>query len=343
MEQEWWRQARGRFKKKTMPEVDEEKAVAVARAVEENIRKVILGKDDRVRLALLALFARGHLLIEDVPGTGKTLLARAIARSLDARFTRIQFTPDLLPSDVTGVSVFNPKDLVFEFREGPVFTEVLLADEINRATPRAQSALLESMEERSVTNDGKVRPLPDLFFVVATQNPIEQQGTFPLPEAQLDRFALRVDMGYPSVSQLVEVLGAQQVRHPFEDLRPVATARDLAQVQAAVRSVSLEASIRRYVAELVEATRGRRDVLLGASPRAAIWLARAAQARAFVEGRRFAIPEDVKECAHAVLDHRLIIEPRARLAGLTAARVTDDVLEKVEVPVAIAGVPPPGP
>ncbi|MBI3723921.1 AAA family ATPase [bacterium] len=326
-----------------MPEPDWERAVSIARALEASVRRVILGKDDRVRLALLALFARGHLLIEDVPGTGKTLLARAIARSLDARFTRIQFTPDLLPSDVTGVSVFNPKDLVFEFREGPVFTEVLLADEINRATPRAQSALLESMEERTVTADGVVRPLPDLFFVVATQNPIEQQGTFPLPEAQLDRFALRVDMGYPSVSMLVEVLGAQQVRHPLEDLRPVASSKDLSHVQATVRSVSLEVSLRRYVAELVEATRGRRDVLLGASPRAAIWLARAAQARAFLEGRRFAIPEDVKGVAHAALDHRLIIEPRARLAGLSAARVTDDVLEKVLVPISIAGVPPPGP
>src|SRR5947209_11578799 len=202
-----------------MPDLDWERAHRTARALEENVRRVIRGKDGPVRLALLALFARGHLLIEDVPGTGKTLLARAIARSLDAKFTRVQFTPDLLPSDVTGVSVFDPKELRFEFREGPVFTEVLLADEVNRATPRAQSALLESMEERTVTADGTTRALPELFFVVATQNPIELQGTFPLPEAQLDRFALRVELGAPSVEDLVLVIAAQQLRHPLEDLR----------------------------------------------------------------------------------------------------------------------------
>src|SRR5688572_23769734 len=201
---------------------DFDRALATARALEENVRRVIVGKDEPVRLALVALFARGHLLIEDVPGTGKTLLARAIARSLDAKFTRIQFTPDLLPADVTGVSVFDPKELVFKFREGPVFTEVLLADEINRATPRAQSALLESMEERTVSADGQTRVLPELFFVVATQNPIELQGTFPLPEAQLDRFALRVELGPPTTDDLVRVIEAQQLRHPLEDLRPVA-------------------------------------------------------------------------------------------------------------------------
>jgi MoxR-like ATPase len=326
-----------------MAEPDWERAHRTARALEENVRRVIRGKDEKVRLALLALFARGHLLIEDVPGTGKTLLARAIARSLDAKFTRIQFTPDLLPSDVTGVAVFDPKDLVFRFREGPVFTEVLLADEVNRATPRAQSSLLESMEERTVTSDGVTRALPELFFVVATQNPIEQQGTFPLPEAQLDRFALRVDMGYPSTETLVEVLLAQQLRHPLEDLRPVASREDLAAVQEAVRHVALEESLRRYAVRLTEATRERRDVALGASPRGALWLARAAQAHALVEERRFIVPEDVKAVAHAVLDHRILLEPRARLAGLTPKAVTTEVLEKVPVPLDTAGVRPPGP
>jgi MoxR-like ATPase len=326
-----------------MPEPDWERAQKTARALEANVKLVIRGKDEKVRLALLALFARGHLLIEDVPGTGKTLLARAIARSLDAKFTRIQFTPDLLPSDVTGVAVFDPKDLVFRFREGPVFTEVLLADEVNRATPRAQSALLESMEERTVTSDGTTRALPELFFVVATQNPIEQQGTFPLPEAQLDRFALRVDMGYPATETLVEVLLAQQLKHPLEDLRPVASRDDLKALQEAVRHVSVETSLRRYAVQLTEATRDRRDVALGASPRGALWLARAAQAQALVEGRKFAIPEDVKAVAHAVLDHRVLLEPRARLSGLTAPAVTAEVLDQVPVPVETRGAPPPGP
>lgn len=323
--------------------MDAPRALATARALEENVRRVIVGKDEAVRLALLALFARGHLLIEDVPGTGKTLLARAIARSLDAKFTRIQFTPDLLPADVTGVSIFDPKELVFKFREGPVFTEVLLADEINRATPRAQSALLESMEERTVSADGVTRALPELFFVVATQNPIELQGTFPLPEAQLDRFALRVELGPPTIEGLVAVIAAQQLHHPFEDLRPVADRAAILEAQEAVRHVSMETSVRRYVAELAQATRERKDVLLGASARAAIWLARAAQTHAFFEGRSFVVPEDVKKVAHPVLDHRLLLEPRARLSGLSAHAVVADALERTAVPLSPALAPPPGP
>jgi len=322
--------------------MDWTRALATAGALEANVRRVIVGKDEAVRLALLALFARGHLLIEDVPGTGKTLLARAIARSLDAKFTRLQFTPDLLPSDVTGVSVFDPKDLTFKFREGPVFTEVLLADEVNRATPRAQSALLESMEERTVTADGTTRALPELFFVVATQNPIELQGTFPLPEAQLDRFALRVELGAPSIESLVEVIAAQQLRHPLEDLKPVAKRDAILEVQEAVRNVAIETSVRRYAAEIAQATRERKDVLLGASARAAIWLARTAQSRAFSEGRRFVVPEDVKHVARAVLEHRLLLEPRARLSGLTARAVVEEVLESLPVPISPSLGPPPG-
>jgi MoxR-like ATPase len=322
--------------------MDHDGARRVALAIEENVRRVLRGKDERVRLALLALFARGHLLIEDVPGTGKTMLARAIARSLDLSFRRIQCTQDLLPSDMTGVSVFDPRSLTFTFREGPVFTDVLLADEVNRATPRAQSALLECMEERQVTSDGKTYPLSSLFFVVATQNPIELEGTFPLPEAQLDRFALQVRLGYPSAEALAEIMDAQRTAHPIDALGPVAGRADLEAVQRAVREVALDPSLRRYVAQLVEATRAAPGVVLGASPRAALWLAQAARAHAFVAARGFVVPDDVQAVAHAVLDHRLILDPRARLAGRTGQTVTDEVLGLVPVPL-VPDAPPPGP
>ncbi len=317
-------------------------ARATALALEANVRRVIQGKDEVVRLALLALHAGGHLLIEDVPGTGKTVLARAIARSLDLRFRRVQCTQDLLPSDVTGVSVFDPRTLDFTFREGPVFTDVLLADEVNRATPRAQSALLECMEERQVTVDGQTHPLTAGFFVVATQNPVELEGTFPLPEAQLDRFALQVRLGYPDPADLAVILEDQRRGHPLDALAPVAGAEDLRALRAAVAEVALDASLRRYVADLVAATREAPGVVLGASPRAALWLARVGRARALVLGRDFALPDDLQAVAHAVLDHRLILEPRARLAGRTAAAITDEVLAQVPVPVVPTG-PPPGP
>jgi len=320
----------------------EDEARAKAKAIEDNVRRVIHGKDDRVRLALLALFARGHLLIEDVPGTGKTMLARAIARSLDLGFKRIQCTQDLLPSDMTGVAVFDPHSLTFTFRQGPVFTDVLLADEVNRATPRAQSALLECMEERQVTADGQTYPLPPLFFVVATQNPVELEGTFPLPEAQLDRFALQVQLGYPTAEALAQILDDQRAGHPIDALGPVARREDLLAVQEAVRRVTIDLGLRRYVAALVEATRGAQGVVLGASPRAAIWLGLVARAHAFAAGRAFALPDDVQAVAHAVLDHRIILDPRARLAGRTSADVTDDVVGRVPVPVVPDG-PPPGP
>ena len=245
-----------------------------ARAIEANVLRVIRGKDAEVRLALTALFAGGHLLIEDVPGTGKTVLARALARSLDAEFRRLQCTQDLLPSDVTGVTVFDPQSGTFQFKPGPVFTDVLLADEINRATPRAQGALLESMEERQVTADGVTHPLSERFFVVATQNPVELEGTFPLPEAQLDRFALQLRLGYPSLDDLVEIVCDQAERHPLVELQTVATREDLSAIQAAVRAVRLDRSLARYLGELCAATREAEEVVLGASPRAALWLAR---------------------------------------------------------------------
>lgn len=317
-------------------------ALAHARAIEANVTRVIRGKPQAVRAALTALLAGGHLLIEDVPGTGKTILARALARSLTAKFRRIQCTQDLLPSDMTGVSVFDPREQTFRFREGPVFTEVLLADEINRATPRAQSALLECMAERQVTCDGETYPLAPGFFVIATQNPIELEGTFPLPEAQLDRFALMVRIGYPSVDDLVAIIDDQRESHPLDALEPVADMPTLASIQRTARATTLDASLAGYVGRLIAATREADGVVLGASPRAALWLAATARVTAFFAGRDYVTPDDVQACAQGVLAHRLILDPRARLSGRRPEDVVDEVLAAVEVPLA-ASHQPPGP
>ena len=311
-----------------------------ALAIETNVRRVVRGGESAVRLAVIALMIRGHLLIEDVPGTGKTVLARALARSLDARFGRIQCTQDLLPTDITGVSIFDPQALSFRFQEGPVFTDVLLADEINRATPRAQSALLECMEERQVTCDGVRHALPPGFLVLATQNPVDMEGTFPLPEAQLDRFALSTRLGYPDDEVLVQILEDQRQRHPIEDLEAVATLEQLADVRGAVQGVGCDRSLLRYVAQLVRATREAEGVQLGASPRAALFLVRAARAWALLEGRDYLIPDDVQALAHAVLDHRVIVDPRSRLGGRTPATVVDEALGAVPVPLAPQDPPP---
>lgn len=308
-------------------------ASSLGRKVEENIARVIRGKSAEIRHALVALFAQGHLLIEDVPGVGKTMLAKAIARSIRATFRRIQFTPDLLPGDVTGVSVFHPKDLAFQFREGPIFAHILLADEINRATPRTQSALLEAMEERQVTADGVTHKLEPPFFVVATQNPIEQQGTFPLPEAELDRFLLRISVGYPGADVEADLLERHRVAHPIDGLEPVIALAEVRSIQAAVTEVHVEASVRRYIVDLVERTRRHRDVLLGGSPRASFGLMRAAQALAVLEGEPFVRPEHVKSLAHAVLDHRVIVRPQARVAGTRPADIVNEALRTAEVPV----------
>jgi MoxR-like ATPase len=299
----------------------------------ENVERVILGKRGAVETAVAALLARGHVLLEDVPGVGKTVLARALARSIGAEFRRVQCTPDLLPSDVTGASVFNAREQTFEFRRGPVFTQVLLADEINRATPRTQSALLEAMEERQVTADGTTHPLPDPFLLVATQNPIELAGTFPLPEAQLDRFLVRLSLGYPDDATEVEVLAAHKDRAPLEALRPVLDAPRLLDLQRRAAQLYVHPSLLRYIQKLLARTRQGEHALYGASPRGGLALMKAAQALAFLHGSPFVTPDHIKQLAPAVLAHRIVVKSRSRVQGVNGAQVVEDALREVEVPV----------
>jgi MoxR-like ATPase len=296
-----------------------------------NVERVIVGKHHEVRLALVALLCRGHLLIEDVPGTGKTVLAKAIARSLGCSFRRIQFTPDLLPSDVTGLSIYNQKNQEFEFRPGPIMAQVVLADEINRATPKTQSSLLECMEERQATIDGTTYAMPDPFLVIATQNPIEYEGTFALPEAQLDRFMLRIRLGYPQPIEEVVILDEQKRSHPLEELEVVCSVDELRGMQNAIRDVYVDSTVSEYIVRLVNGTRNHPDVYLGASPRGSIALYRAGQALAGLHGRDYVIPDDVKALAEPALAHRLIIKTSASIHDVQAANIIRELLDATPI------------
>jgi len=313
-------------------EISMEDIKKFAETIVKNIETVIVGKHGPIQLAVVSLLCQGHLLIEDVPGVGKTMLARSLARSLGCSFSRIQFTPDMLPSDVTGVSIYNQVSREFEFRAGPVMAQIVLSDEINRATPKTQAALLEAMEERQVTVDGKTHPLPSPFMVLATQNPIEYEGTFPLPEAQLDRFLLRLELGYPLLEDEINVLDSQQLRHPINLLEQVVTAEELKEAQEAVKQVYVSAPVKRYIVELVRATRAHPDVYLGASPRGSLALYRTGQARAALDGRDYVLPDDIKALVLPTLVHRVILGPAARLRDIGAEQILQEILGKTPVP-----------
>ncbi|MCS7250961.1 MAG: MoxR family ATPase [Anaerolineae bacterium] len=304
----------------------------VAHRLARNIQRVIFGKQDAVELAVIGLLAQGHLLIEDVPGVGKTMLAKAIARSIGGTFRRIQFTPDMLPSDITGVSIYNPGTRAFEFRPGPIVANIVLADEINRATPKTQAALLEAMEERQISVDGVTYPLPQPFLVLATQNPIEYEGTFPLPEAELDRFMLRIRLGYPSRKDELAILEAQQFRHPIETLEQVVQLDELRRAQEETRGVHVSTEVKTYLLEIVQRTREHPHIYLGASPRGALALFRAAQARAVLRGRAYVLPDDVKALVQPCLAHRLILTPEARMQGATSDQILIELINRIPVP-----------
>jgi MoxR-like ATPase len=304
----------------------------LAEKIVANIEKVIVGKRGPVELAVVSLLCQGHLLIEDVPGVGKTVLARSLARSLGCSFSRIQFTPDMLPSDVTGVSIFNQVTREFEFRPGPIVAQIVLSDEINRATPKTQAALLEAMEERQVTVDGVTHPLPRPFLVLATQNPIEYEGTFPLPEAQLDRFLMRMRLGYPDKAEEIDILDRQQFSHPLNALEQVISVEELQAAQEAVKKVYVSPAVKEYMVSLTRETRTHADVYLGASPRGSLALYRTGQARAAIQGRDFVLPDDVKTLAVPTLGHRVILGPAARLRDINTSQILQEIMAHLPVP-----------
>ena len=312
---------------------------AVANRIVENVEKVIVGKHSAVQLTVLGLLCQGHILIEDVPGVGKTVLAKSLSKSVGCKFQRIQFTPDMLPSDVTGVSVFNQKNREFEFRPGPIHAQIVLVDEINRATPKTQSALLEAMEEKQVTVDGTTYPLEAPFMVLATQNPIEYEGTFPLPEAQLDRFLFRIRLGYPSKEQEMDILDRQQFKHPIESIEQAVSVEELLTVQTAVKEIYIDNLVKEYIIEVVRRTREHPDVYLGSSSRGALALYRLSQARAAMFGRDYVLPDDVKALAGAALSHRIIVGPAARIKDIEPDAIVQDILDKVPVPGAQVKAP----
>ncbi len=311
-------------------------ASAVQRVV-GNVEKVIVGKGEAVAFSLIAVICHGHVLIEDVPGVGKTVLTKAIARSIGCTFKRIQFTPDLLPSDVTGTSIYNQKTSNFEFRPGPIMAQIVLADEINRATPKTQSALLEAMEESQVTVDGVSYRLPEPFMVMATQNPIEYEGTFPLPEAQLDRFMLNISIGYPKSADEMNILDTHQHHHPLDDLAQIMTAEELVIIQQQIRNVHVDPSIREYIVSIANATRNHSNIYLGSSPRGSLSLFRASQALAAMRGRGYVIPDDVKLLARPALAHRIMVTPAARVRSITSTAILEEILQSVPVPGAWVG------
>ncbi len=304
----------------------------LARRIIDNASHVIVGKTSVIELAVATLIAQGHMLVEDVPGVGKTMLAKSLATSIGCSFKRIQFTPDLLPSDVTGISVYNQQSGEFQFREGPLMSQVVLADEINRATPKTQSALLEAMEEQQITVDGVTHQLQPPFLVMATQNPIEYEGTFPLPEAQLDRFLMRISLGYPSLEEELAIIEGQEQSHPIDSLEAVANSQDIIGLQEAAKSVYVDRLVRQYIVSLTEATRNHREVSLGASPRASLGLFRTSRALALIQDRDYVIPDDIKMLAPGVIAHRIMLSPSARMRGVQSTDVVEDLLTNVPVP-----------
>lgn len=308
----------------------------VTEAVAQSVGQVIIGKRNEIRMAILGLLCRGHILIEDIPGVGKTMMARSLAKAIGASFNRIQFTPDMLPSDVTGVSIYNQRSNEFEFRAGPIFAQIVLADEINRATPKTQSALLEAMEEKQVTVEGVTYRMDNPFMILATQNPIEYEGTFPLPEAQLDRFLIRIQMGYPRPEEELSILTSQQYNHPIGSVNKVVSVDDLISAQQAIHHVYVAEEVKQYIIRLVTATRSHGDVYLGSSPRGSLSLFRAAQARAAMAGRDYVLPDDVKHLAEVTLAHRIIVGPSARIKDISARTIVQDILASTPVPGASA-------